>query len=174
MFGGFMTGLQEYVLWGLLVTAAATDLIWGKIYNLLTFTLIFVGFFARFYWGGFPELSTGLFALLGIFAVFFPLYWIQALAAGDVKLLMAVAVWSSFLFALRLGALAIVLGALVGVLVMVRAKGLRGAWQSTLAHVKFSPHRSQLSTKIPFAPAFLCALLIFKMVEVAQWHWLPF
>ena len=148
MHGGF-----EIVLWVLLAVASVTDLIWGKIHNLLTFSFLTAGVVCRLmYAGGTPALYA-LFAAAVAFVVFFPLYYFKVLAAGDVKLMMAVGAWTDWKFMLELGAVSIVVGAAVGVIVKVLQKDFK--WGATT---------------MPFAPAFLCAFFIMKISEIKGWH----
>ena len=148
MHGGF-----EIVLWVLLAVASITDLIWGKIHNLLTFSFLAAGVVVRLFEGGLSAGGMALYAAAAAFFIFFPLYYFKALAAGDVKLMMAVGAWTDLKFVLHLGLVSIVVGAAVGVIVKLRQRDFK--WGATT---------------MPFAPAFLCAFFILKISEIKGWH----
>jgi prepilin peptidase CpaA len=148
-----MSGGYEVVLWVLLIVASATDLLWGKIYNHLTLSSIAAGMIARFYFGGVSSLTESLIGTAVAFTLFFPLYYLKVFAAGDVKLLMAVGTWSNYQFVLRLSLIAILFGAVIGFLVVLK---------------KRQAEKKQL-TRMPFGPAFLCSFLFLKIAELKGW-----
>lgn len=164
MVGGF-----EAAILTLLLAASVTDVVWGKVYNWLTFGFLILGLSLRTIFFGFESLGEGTFAVATAFALFFPLWRLSAIAAGDVKLLMAAAAWSTPQFTLSLAAIAIIVGAVVLGFVMFRQRGAKESF-SRLAehlHVVVKPGRS---TRMPFAPAFFCAFVILKTAEHYQWH----
>ncbi len=163
MSGGFEVGL-----WALLILATATDLIWGKIFNWIVLSFLVAGLVFGIWSKGFDQATTSALAIVVAFSLFFPLYLVKALAAGDVKLLMAVAAWANFRFVLELGFTGILIGAVVGTLLLAHTKGIRGAWDSVRAHYKRTvvPVKSH---RIPFAPAFLCAFILMHVME--RYHW---
>lgn len=164
-------GLEpEIALWALLVIASITDLIWGKIYNALTFAFLGTGLLCRFAFSGMAGGTEACCAVALAFALFFPLWRLKAMAAGDVKLLMAAGAWSSPAEILRLAACAVVIGALVGGVLLVRRSGLKRGLSSVREHLRaMSPSHSH---RIPFAPAFLCALFLVRIGEMYRWTWL--
>src|SRR4051794_24782253 len=109
-----MTGPIEIALWILLVAALVTDLLWGKIYNFLTLPFLALGIAIRF---GFQGTQAGVVSLLAVataFALFFPFWLMKTLAAGDVKLLMALGAWTKATAVIQVGLISIVIGAAVG------------------------------------------------------------
>lgn len=148
-----MSGGYEIVLWGLLIVASVTDLLWGKIYNHFTLTAIAAGVFARLYLGGIPSVTESLIGTAVAFILFFPLYYFKVFAAGDVKLLMAIGTWSNYQLVIRLSLIAIQFGALVGLLVVLKNQ---------------RTEKKQL-TRMPFGPAFLCSFLFLKIAEFKGW-----
>lgn len=165
-----MVGGYEIALWALLVIATITDLRWGKIFNATTLPFFFLGIGLRFFHSGVDAGVQSLQAIAVAFALFFPLYYWKTLAAGDVKLLMAIGSWTDPKIVIQLAAVSVVFGALVGILVLVRSLGVKGSAQSVREHTKLvAPARS---TRIPFAPAFLCAFMILKIAETYQWSFI--
>jgi prepilin peptidase CpaA len=163
-----MSGGIEIVLWVLLGVAFVTDLLWGKIYNAVTFPFLLLGLAIRFGMGGW---TTGVQSLLAVgtaFAVFFPLYLLKALAAGDVKLLMAFGAWCQPSAVVQVAISAILIGAMVGAYLLIRQKGLRQSTHSLAEHVRSFQPRS--SMRMPFAPSLLCAFFIVRIAELRQWH----
>lgn len=145
-----MAGAFEIGVWALLFLASVTDLIWGKIFNALTFSFLFLGLSLRFFAFGFTDLQSALLAVGTALLLFFPLYYSHVMAAGDVKLLMAAAAWLSPAQTLKLAVLTILVGALAGLVVLVIRRGRK-------------------RTRIPFAPAFLCAFSFLKIAEIRGW-----
>jgi len=150
-----MSGGYEIVLWFILIAASVTDLLWGKIYNPLTLTFIVGGVLVRFFLDGLPSATPAIYSVGTAFLLFFPLYYLKVLAAGDVKLLMAIGAWANSELVIRLGLVAIVLGAVVGAIVLIRKKMLS--------------QKPKTLTRMPFVPAFLCSLLFLKIAEFKGW-----
>jgi len=151
-----MAGALEMGVWCLLLVASVTDLLWGKIYNALTFPFLMVGLGLRFFSFGWEDLSMGLLAVGTATLVFFPLYYSRVMAAGDVKLLMAAGAWLNSSQTLKLAGLTVVIGAVVGLAIRLFRNGLKDLFHSKL-------------TRIPFAPAFLCAFSVLKIAESRGW-----
>lgn len=128
------------------------------------------GLFTHFYLGGWNGLYSPLLGIAAAFVFFFPLYLLKAFAAGDVKLLMAVGSWADAKLVLQLGVTAILVGAAVGLIVMVRSKGFKKFLSSMKLHLKTSPAEMQKEKgfRMPFAPAFLVALFVIQILEK---HW---
>jgi prepilin peptidase CpaA len=103
--------------------ACAVDLRWRRIPNVLTFSTALAGLFYHYTAGGSDGLiSAGLGCLAGL-AIFFPLFALGGLGAGDVKLLAAFGAWlgpEQTLVAAMAAAIVGAVGALVVVLVRRR------------------------------------------------------
>ncbi len=163
-----MVGVPEIALLLLLAVASATDLLWGKIYNSITFPFLVSGLLYHFVEGGWNALGTSLFAVGVAFALFFPLFAVKAVAAGDGKLLMAMGAWMEPKAIIQIAGISILIGAAVGLLAILREKGFRGSAKSIVENIK-SVEPTARATRMPFGPAFFCAYLV---VSVAQYrHW---
>lgn len=163
-----MLGGPEIALLLLLVVATTTDLLWGKIYNWLTLPFLLTGLVYRF---AFVGLDGGLAALASIgvaFALFFPLYIVRAVAAGDVKLLMAMGAWADFSTIYQVAAIAILVGAAVGLFALLHQKGLKGSARSVVENVRHG-EPTRTATKMAFGPAFFCAYLIVSVAHYRHW-----
>jgi len=71
----------------ILITAALTDIYYGKIFNWLTFPAMLIGIIYQFTISGFPD---GLWSLAGLvvgMACYLPFYIMGGTGAGDVKLM---------------------------------------------------------------------------------------
>lgn len=169
-----MSGWTEAIIWALCGIATFTDLRWGKVYNNLTLPALTLGILFNAFYFGWTAGGSALLAAVLIFILFFPFYWLRAFAAGDIKLLMALAAWGGFLFAARVSFLGVLLGAVVGLLVILKQKGWKSALQDLFSHLQGEGMRSGRSTKMPFAPAFFGALILMKIMEVKRWNLLPF
>ena len=166
-----MSGGSEYALWALLAVASVTDLVWGNIFNGVTFAFLVVGVVYRFWRAGIPEGVTALIAIAVAFIFFFPLWRLKLFAAGDVKLLMAVGAWSDSRLVIELALGAILVGAVVGSIVLVRKLGLMAGLRSVREHARVMVPKVK-SHRMPFAPAFLCAFFIVKIAEMYHWGFL--
>jgi len=150
-----MSGGYEIVVWFILIAASVTDLLWGKIYNHLTLTFIVGGVIVRLFLEGFPSASNAIYSIGTAFILFFPLYYLKVLAAGDVKLLMAIGAWANSEWVIRISLTSIVIGAVVGAFIMIRKR--------------MGSQEPQTLTRMPFGPAFLCSLLFLKIAEFKGW-----
>lgn len=161
-----MPGGFEVTIWTLLLIASVTDLLWGKIFNATTFPFLLAGLVCRFFWLGAPSLREGALAVFFAFALFFPLWLLKVLAAGDVKLLMAAAAWTDARTVIEVGLISILMGALVGLVVLVRRKK---KFNELLKVGAEGGHR------MPFAPAFLCAYALVQVARMKGWNlpWVP-
>lgn len=167
MFGGF-----EIALWSLLAISSITDLIWGKVYNWTTFAFLFGGLLCRFYFEGTPAGFESVQAVGLALLLFLPLYVLGAVAAGDVKLLMAFAAWTQPSVVMKLAILGILVGAAVGILTMVQTLGTSGSAASVWKHAKGQADETE-SFRMAFAPAFLVAFLVLQVAVYRHWSlWL--
>src|SRR4051794_15183540 len=71
------------------VAAGVTDILWRKIPNWLALAAVIAGFAVRYYVGGTPGLITAAKGLGLAFLIYFPLWLLRAMGAGDVKLMAA-------------------------------------------------------------------------------------
>ncbi len=158
---GFLTEGIEGVLWALFGVATITDLLRGKIYNSLTFSFLVAGLAARIISQGATGGQSAFLSLLAAFALYFPLWRLKVLAAGDVKLLMAASVWLSVPETVRLAMLSILIGAAVGLFLRLSLK------DSTPY-----PGTKKL-LKMPFAPAIFCAFVMMQIAYLKHWGTWP-
>lgn len=161
-----MRGLDEIFLWSLLIVSTITDLYSGKIYNFITFSAIFLGVAYRFIFVGPQEGSFALFALGIAFIIYFPLYFLRVVAAGDVKLLMAIGAWASPKLTFYLGLSGVLVATFVGLLKIVTELGLRNSMGHFLNNIL---GKKTKLTRIAFAPSFLCSYLLIQILERRGW-----
>ena len=110
------------------VIATITDLRMFKIHNLLTLPLVASGLIYHGVTGGPTGLGESVLGMLTGFGVFFLIYLIGGMGAGDVKLMAGIGAWVGALFALGI-ALAASLAAGVYALVVIAANGkCRDTW----------------------------------------------
>ena len=157
----------EIALWGLLLSASISDLIYGKIFNALVFPFFFLGLLAQGWHAGIEGFLHALLSGLLAFALFFPLYQLRIMGAGDVKLFMAVGTWVSYAILLWLSGLSVVIGALVGGGILLKKLGFVGAATNVGSHLSRSV--TPKSHRMPFAPAVLCAFIFLRIAEIYQW-----
>ena len=110
------------------LVAAATDVWKFKVYNLLTFPLLFSGLVYHGWTGGFEDFSGSLAGMLLGFGLFLLPYLWGAVGAGDVKFVAAVGAWMGMqpmLPILLIGSLAT---GVYAVVLLVIHNGYREAW----------------------------------------------
>jgi len=161
-----MMGLNDMILWGVLFTGTVTDLLCGKLYNSVNFSVMGGGLIACLLQDP-PSLISTLVAVAYALLIFFPLYRLKVIAAGDVKLLMAYGAWAQPQRVVQVALLSILLAAAVGGVILVRRLGLVGGVKSLINHVK--PHATRFSNRMPFAPSLLCAHALILIGEMKQW-----
>ncbi len=158
---------SEMVLWSLLIIAAITDLLWGKVYNFITLPLIVCGLFYHLIFVGYDAFRDSIIATIVSFLILFPFWKFSVFGGGDVKVLMAVAAWTNVKVVVELGFFAILVGAIVGLFELLKKDGLLNSIKSIFEHLKsFSPKKSH---RMPFGPAFLCGFLLIKIAEMKNW-----
>lgn len=116
MFG--KTEIFLYAVVILSVAAMATDLLWGRIYNWLTFPALIAGLALSFWLGGW---TLGLNSLYGVVAALLLYGWMFALGwmgGGDVKFLMALGAWGGLYFAESVAILGVLLGGVMSILIL--------------------------------------------------------
>jgi hypothetical protein len=80
---------------GLSIGAAATDLLWGRIYNWLTAPALVFGLAVSAGLGGWSGLGDSLLGALAGLLLYGWMFWLRVLGGGDVKLLMALGAWGA-------------------------------------------------------------------------------
>lgn len=113
----------------IILIAAVTDLRTRKIPNWLTLSAVPVGLVLGFVFGGLTGLAYSFGAMLLALLIYFPLYALRAMGAGDAKLMAAVATFIGPLMWLHLFFAASLLGGLVAVLFTAA----KGEFRNTLA-----------------------------------------
>lgn len=110
--------------------AAWTDVTTRRVPNLLTFGAAALALAFHAYDGGVSGLGWACAGWLVGTAVFFPFFALGGMGAGDVKLVAALGAWLGPLGAVQIAIAAAIAGGVVAVVVMVRARYLRTAWQN--------------------------------------------
>ena len=106
-------GLNEWISAVIVVTAILalwTDLLRGKIYNWLTLPMLVLGVMVQVFVAGWSGLGASLIGMVLALALFGGIYWVGALGAGDVKLLMAYGAWCGPVFVMEASLISILFG----------------------------------------------------------------
>ena len=104
--------------------ASVSDLISHRIPNKLTASVALAGLFMQAWSNGLAGLADGCLGLLAAFVVFLPFYLARWMAAGDVKLLMAVGACLGWRLGILAGLSALFIGAIVAFIFLLVAGGL--------------------------------------------------
>jgi len=164
-----MSGIVEGALIALFLGCSATDLTRGKIYNAYLFPFLVTGLLFHGYMTGAAGFNSSVMAIGLAFALFYPLWTLRVVAAGDAKLLMAAAAWAGPAGSVKLAAASIVAGAIVGLpLAIARRAGIKDMERGTLPEGEAT--RLRKGTRAPFAPACLVAFLVLRIAELQGWR----
>jgi prepilin peptidase CpaA len=138
--------LCQVVLMGLVFAAGVYDMRYRRIPNWLVAAGLALGFALNIYllgWAGLKAASLGLgFAFL----VYFPLYLLRGMGAGDVKLMMAIGALAGPLFWFGIFVATGILGGCIAIILLLA----RGRLKKTLWNVGFLLHRAA-HLEAPFA-----------------------
>jgi len=108
-----MSGRTDVLIYGvsaLSLAAAATDLIWGRIFNWLTASALVLGMAVSFWSGGLHGLGESVLAALLGLALYGWMFWLGFMAGGDVKFLMALGAWGGLRYVEEVAVLAVLVG----------------------------------------------------------------
>jgi prepilin peptidase CpaA len=107
------------------LAAAATDLIWGRIFNWLTGGALLLGLALSAWTGGWHGLGESVLAALLGLILFGWMFWLGFMAGGDVKLLMALGAWGGLRFVEEVAVLSIIVGGVLAALLLLPKGRLR-------------------------------------------------
>ena len=99
--------------------ATVSDLLWHRIPNKLTVPVALLGLALQAWINGLAGLADGFLGLLVAFFAFLPFYLARWMAAGDIKLLMAVGACLGWRLGLLAGLSTLLIGALVAFLFLL-------------------------------------------------------
>jgi prepilin peptidase CpaA len=161
------------------VIAIMTDLIWGRIFNVLTLPSALLGLIASVHFLGWTEGLTQ--SILGLFAgliLYGWLFGLRIIGGGDVKLLMAFGAWGGYQYAFQVALLGLLLGGVFSVFILLFKGKLFGFFkrmQSFLISVivkelDVEPLRVDKNLTMPFGiPISLAAVWITYGHPFEQW-----
>jgi prepilin peptidase CpaA len=169
-----MTVFQIVAL-GVVLIAVVWDITSRRIPNLLTFGSAFVAIVAHTYFSGWSGLGFSLAGWAVGVALFFPVFALGGMGAGDVKLLgaigawlgAAVVVWVGLFSGIAGGVLAIIVAAFTGYLM----QALRNVWGLLLYWrvVGVRPQPELTLTAGPNAPRLAYAVPVLAGLMVTLW-----
>ncbi len=127
----------EVILICLVAQAAVTDLALRKIPNVLILSGLLLALMLHMlgglHWAPLTQWAAG--SVAGLF-LFLPLYLLRGMAAGDVKLMAMVGSFVGPLMALKVAALAALIGGLMGLLMLLFNGRWRDGWRNVAAICK--------------------------------------
>jgi len=141
-------------LFALLIAAAYTDLVRGKVYNWCTYPGIALGLLLSIAVGGELGVPTSGQSLIGLvlgFGIFYIAYLMKGVGLGDVKLMAAVGALTGWWFVLSATAYSALFGAVLGLgLLAYRGRLREGLSKSVM--VLMSPSRLKRETHLDGEP----------------------
>jgi prepilin peptidase CpaA len=171
---------------GLLVvvpaTATVTDLKWRRVPNWLSLPALAAGLVLHLATGGGKGLAAALLMTAICGGIFFALYWLGGMGAGDVKLMAAVAALASFPTALYAMVYTAVAGGLIAVALLIARGRLAGTLRGMLASQTWKDARATADAEddaaspgakgpaeghlyIPYAPAIAVGTILAVMYQ---------
>lgn len=151
----------------LLAAGSVSDLYHYRIPNYLIVSGWLTGLAFRLYRAGAVGLANGIYCIVVSIILLFPLYYIRAVGAGDIKLLSVVSGVYGLEFWVRTGVVFAVLAAMISLLHMLRRKSLINRFQYCIHYiftkrtdVYYDPERDGREMVIPLAPVLAAAYYI--------------
>jgi len=152
--------ISNLVLGGFLLTAVLTDHRDHRIPNWLTGSMLLVGLGLQFLTAGLSGLAYGLIGVAVGFAVFLFPYMKKAMAAGDVKLMMAVGAFVGAKATLQAAVISVFAGASIGLVLL--------AWRQYQRQASATID-SMLTMQFPYASAIAIGTAAALMLKEFQW-----
>ncbi|NOZ12573.1 MAG: prepilin peptidase [Acidobacteria bacterium] len=121
---------RDVLLYGVVTVCAITDILYGKIYNKITYPVIMLGVLLSLF-AGFMALKSSLVGLLVGFILYFLVFMMGGFGGGDVKLMTAVGALMGYPFVLY----ASFYSALIGGIMSIAAVVWKGKFLRTLRNV---------------------------------------
>ncbi len=121
---------RDVLLYGVVTVCAITDILYGKIYNKITYPVIMLGVLLSLF-AGFMALKSSLVGLLVGFILYFLVFMMGGFGGGDVKLMTAVGALMGYPFVLY----ASFYSALIGGIMSIAAVVWKGKFLQTLRNV---------------------------------------
>lgn len=134
----------------LAIFATLTDLLRGKIYNIMTFPAVLSGLIYSCAQDGLNGLAASLGAVTVALLVFGVLYLLKVISAGDVKYLMALGAWGGVRFTLDVALLSLFIGGALAVVILIVKKQMP-SFLSKLRRLVLSLVVKELEVEIPKA-----------------------
>jgi prepilin peptidase CpaA len=123
LFHGLVENWPIWLLSAILIVAAVIDGWRLKVPNWLTFPLIFAGWTASAYVGGFPGLGGSMMGTVVGLALLLPAYAIGGMGAGDVKLMAGIGAWIGATATFYAFCVSAIIGGLIAVvMVLIRRR----------------------------------------------------
>jgi len=159
----------------ILTISGITDILKGKIYNIITFPGIIMGIALGYYYNGVTGLLTsfGGFGVAGL--IFIVLYIWGGFGAGDVKLMMAIGAIVGIKFIFDFIFYSAIAGGIIANIVIIKNKRFVQSWKNVLRfflflipkwHLKSVPLRKENSISIPFGYAISIGSLLYILFQV--------
>ncbi len=98
------------IIFGVALLGGVYDLFTKKIPNWWTFPTMLLALGFHFWWQGWDGLGHSFLGLLLGLSLFLPLYILNIMGAGDVKLLMSIGAWGGVAFTLQVALASIAIG----------------------------------------------------------------
>jgi prepilin peptidase CpaA len=114
-----LTKIPTLAILLLAITAAGTDLAFGRIFNWLTVGMGLLGITYAGFSAGFSGIGSSLLGVLVGLILYGWMFWIHVLGGGDVKLLMAFGAWGGAHYVLDVAFLGVLLGGAMALLILV-------------------------------------------------------
>lgn len=112
------------------------DLFTRKVPNWFTFSAMLLGVAAQFWFFGLAGIFQGLLGILLGFGIFFPIYILGYMGAGDVKLLMAVGAFTGWSICLKVAIAAVAVGGVYAFFEIIFRRRLLAVFKNTYSFLR--------------------------------------
>ena len=152
----------------ILLGALVTDLRSHKIFNSWVMISIVLAACNAFYFFGWSGLQEGAIAGLVVLVVMIPLVLIGALGAGDMKVLFAFALTSTFQEIFSVLIFSILWGAVIGIVTAIFKGQIKRLFGNTLGILTGKVHDTSQFQKVPYTAALILGWLTYLVIGFSQ------
>ncbi|WP_075980695.1 A24 family peptidase [Bacillus massilinigeriensis] len=162
--------MDNFILLIALVISFVTDLRKRKIYNIITFPSIILGFVFHTWMNGFQGFLFSLFGcIVGLGLLMFP-FILGAMGAGDVKLLAAIGALKGTFFVIQTFVVMAIFGGIIALLILLTKKEFHPFYQKLIVSISIgkwhSFNKDDSQIVFPYGVAIVLGTLINVGVEL--------
>ena len=170
-------GMLTIILFAFCLICTVTDFRFGKIFNIVTFSTMLLGFLMHIIIGGLHGVFFSLWGVSVALLLFFPFFALKIMGAGDVKMLMAIGALKGAYFTLEVAILSLFVGGFIAFFILIYHGKLLQSLKSignlirsiVVSELEFEPIPLEKCVMAPFAISITLAVLLshFNILDVS-------